>query len=375
MATPTAVQSVTVTLRAGVSDATLPNNVKMRFGFNYVISLDDWAKISSGARDAVVAAPTFNTAPYIVPGFTATNAVTDRTAVSYLLDLSTINNKSTIALVNSDAQAPKTFALGDVVQGFNRTAFKLVKVDAGSSTVAAGSVVVWGGDTTTLALQKAFKAASTVTSDISDVTDDGATPEFAGVAIGTITAGSYGWIQTEGTAYAVKVNTSVDAGEPVYVGTTDEKFDSGRTNATQVITLSSFGGTDSFKLTFMGNETAAIVRGTNAAASDVQTALEGIANIASGDILVTGNTDAGPYTVAFIEGGVWEGLAVTAITVTSPSGCTGVVATTVTGGVVAGTTVGTAITTADTGTANVEIRSRLFANRHRKTAKLFLDKN
>jgi len=84
--------------------------------------------------------------------------------------------------------------------------------------------------------------------------------------------------------------------------------------ATTVITLTNFGGTDSFKIKVVyGNRdrtditdqeegrpgatqtTAAFVRGTNAAASDLQTALR----TATGDtgLTVAGSTDAGPFTI------------------------------------------------------------------------------
>lgn len=91
--------------------------------------------------------------------------------------------------------------------------------------------------------------------------------------------------------------------------------------STQVITLSGFGATDSFKLTYNGVEGATtFVRQTNAAASDLQTALR----TATGDtgLLVTGTTDAGPYTVVFTAGFDALGL----ISVTSGNGCTGTVA-------------------------------------------------
>lgn len=383
MATPTAIKSVTVTLRAGVSDATLPNNQKMRYGFDYVISLADWAKISNGARDAVVAAPTFNTNPYIVPGYTATNAVTDRTAVSYLLDLSTINNKTTIALVNSDAQAPRTFALGDVVQGFNGDAFKLVLVDAGSSAVSAGTPVVWGGDTTTLALQRAFKAATTVTSDISDVTDDAASLEFAGVSIGTITAGNYGWIQVEGQPMAAVVETNVAAGDTLQVSeNSDGKFTS-FTNEVQTLVLTSFDAGDTIKLTHAAVEGSAITASASAGVTlaDFQAKADTlfattITGYVAGACVVTQTTLNVEYVFTF-SGASVKGTDISAITATSGTGgSSGVFTETAKGnGTSSGVSVGTALTSADTGTANVELRSTLFANRHRKTAKLFLDKN
>lgn len=99
-----------------------------------------------------------------------------------------------------------------------------------------------------------------------------------------------------------------------------------RPNSTQVITLTGFGGTDSFKVTSvaqggLSTESAAFVRGTNAAASDLQTALRTL----TGDTLlvVEGTTDAGPYTVQF-SGSIHF---IPTLSVTNPSGCTGAVTT------------------------------------------------
>lgn len=85
---------------------------------------------------------------------------------------------------------------------------------------------------------------------------------------------------------------------------------------TRVITLANFGGVDSFKVKVVigtrdriditdqeegragaAQTTAAFVRGTNCAASDLQAALR----TATGDtaLTVAGNTDAGPFTVTF----------------------------------------------------------------------------
>src|SRR3954471_1722657 len=122
MATPTEVQSVTVSLRSAVSEATLPNNVKMKASISYAISLEDWSKISQGAKDTVVAAPTFNTSTFIVPLWNA---------AGFVLNLDTINNYSTLALLNADAQAVRDFAVGDVVRGFKDNVFKLVLVSSG----------------------------------------------------------------------------------------------------------------------------------------------------------------------------------------------------------------------------------------------------
>lgn len=69
----------------------------------------------------------------------------------------------------------------------------------------------------------------------------------------------------------------------------------------QVITLADFDGTDSFAL-LKGDtnvSTAAFVRGTNATAADLQTALRTL----TGDttLTVTGTTDEGPFTVTWVS--------------------------------------------------------------------------
>jgi hypothetical protein len=89
------------------------------------------------------------------------------------------------------------------------------------------------------------------------------------------------------------------------MGHGDVRGDSART---QVITLGAFAGTDSFKVRVRAladagaaaaTDTAAFVRGTNAAASDLQTALR----TATGDtgLTVAGDTDEGPFTVTFVN--------------------------------------------------------------------------
>lgn len=95
----------------------------------------------------------------------------------------------------------------------------------------------------------------------------------------------------------------------------------------EVITLSSFGGTDSFTITLQEADgtkvtTAAIVRGTNAAASDVQTAIR---NALTGTDLTTvsGTTDAGPYTVVYNR--FYQGRRFPKIIAITGTGCTGAV--------------------------------------------------
>lgn len=85
----------------------------------------------------------------------------------------------------------------------------------------------------------------------------------------------------------------------------------GNTSEVQSVTItgSPTGGT--FTLTLDGETTAAIAY--NAAASAVQTALEGLSNVSPGDVTVTGSA-GGPYTVTFA--GARAGANVPAMTAT-----------------------------------------------------------
>lgn len=94
----------------------------------------------------------------------------------------------------------------------------------------------------------------------------------------------------------------------------------------QVITLAAFSGTDSFSLVVDDVNTVAFVRGTNATAAALQTAIR----TATGDttLTVTGTTDEGPFTVTFVS----ETTAQRIIRQGTVSGCTLTVARTTLGG-------------------------------------------
>lgn len=84
----------------------------------------------------------------------------------------------------------------------------------------------------------------------------------------------------------------------------------------QIVSLSGYASTNSFKLTYNGIETATITRGTNATAAGVKAALEALAAITTVD--VTGTTDAGPFTIKFRSPNANVGL----LSVTSGTGGT-----------------------------------------------------
>jgi hypothetical protein len=88
------------------------------------------------------------------------------------------------------------------------------------------------------------------------------------------------------------------------MGTADVRGDSLRTT---VITLLGFGAGDEFKLRayaqgvdgdFAGTDTIAFTHGTDAASTDLQTALRTATGDAS--LTVSGTTDSGPFTVTYV---------------------------------------------------------------------------
>ena len=97
-----------------------------------------------------------------------------------------------------------------------------------------------------------------------------------------------------GVPFRVETSTTDAGGFSVDVETLQEGIP--ETNEKQKITLngSPTGGT--FTLTFQAETTAAIAY--NATAAAVETALEGLASIVAGDVIVTGSA-GGPYTVEF----------------------------------------------------------------------------
>lgn len=103
----------------------------------------------------------------------------------------------------------------------------------------------------------------------------------------------------------------------------------GATAEMQVVVLTGFSGTDNFHLTYGGNESANIVRGTNYDAAGVKAAIEGISGVTF-TVEVLNLTDEG-FIVQWNETGTR-----TALSVTNPTGVTGVVGTLVEGAAAAG---------------------------------------
>lgn len=106
------------------------------------------------------------------------------------------------------------------------------------------------------------------------------------------------------------------------------------TNETQTVTVDATGGT--FTLTFSGQTTAAIAEAATAAA--VQTALEALSNIDSGDVAVTGSA-GGPFTVTFT--GQYAGVNVPLMTASGASLTGGASTAVVTAGTAGGGHTGT----------------------------------
>jgi len=87
----------------------------------------------------------------------------------------------------------------------------------------------------------------------------------------------------------------------------------------QIVSLIGFDGTDSFKITYSGSESALITRGTNYTESGIKTAIEAIPGFGL-TVVVTNVTDTG-FTVQFpLSGSV--------MSITTTTGVTGTVSAT-----------------------------------------------
>lgn len=149
-------RSVTVSLRNGVNSGSLPDGRRMVAAKTYSISWEDYQKISPGARQTVIQVNSFD---------------------------NTIKTQKNIDLTTNTASIPNNLKLGQVEEGVGGgDAVMFVKAGA---TLAAGDVLVWVNKD---------PAGRTVTNVHT------AGNVFAGVALGAITNGNYGWIQIDGEA-------------------------------------------------------------------------------------------------------------------------------------------------------------------------------
>lgn len=97
----------------------------------------------------------------------------------------------------------------------------------------------------------------------------------------------------------------------------------------QAVVLTGFAGTDQYHLSYGGQESALIIRGTNHTAAGIKTAIEGISGVTF-TVTVSDVTDEG-FLVT------WDAIGTrTALSVTNPTGVTGVVGTLVDGAAAAG---------------------------------------
>lgn len=93
----------------------------------------------------------------------------------------------------------------------------------------------------------------------------------------------------------------------------------------QIITITDGDGSDTFTVSYGGQTTAGLAY--NVTAADMQTALEGLSSIGTGNVLVTGSA-GGPYTIRLV-GDLFQSDSLTAISATG-TGCTAAVSFTLT---------------------------------------------
>jgi hypothetical protein len=239
-------KAVRIQLASGVTQAVLPDGRKAVAGQTYNISWEDFQKIAPSARETMITVSSFVTS--------AANAYngTDLTI-----------NSTTI---------PTSHELGELIEGTSEgDLYKLVKfVD---NNVVAGDVVTW-----------ASYSDSTVTSDRAGGSAISTLP-YAGVAVASVTATRYGYIQILGEVPSLKVPTGTAAGTTMSISTaTDGQTIQSYTTETYTHAFTATGGT--FTLSYGGNATTALAY--NASAATIQTALRLLAGLSAAT--VTGTT-------------------------------------------------------------------------------------
>lgn len=183
-----AAKGVYLELRSGVTHATLPDNRSMVAGESYLISVDDFQRLSRAVRESVVDVTGIETKSSVVNGGFDGGTFTD---------LAGLCNGDEIEL---DELGLK---VGKVVQGINGEAFKLVQIL--DDDQAAGDVLVWDN-----------KLAGTVKKG---------TGELAGVLVDDTDENNFGWIQTEGVVSSAAVESAVSAGDNLKVKGSAGTFD------------------------------------------------------------------------------------------------------------------------------------------------------
>lgn len=194
-----AAKGIYLSLRGGVSRATLPDNRTMKPNSMYLISVDDFQRLSRSVRETVVQVNGIETDSYVVSYGSGTGY--------HFINLNGYSNGS------AEDIAGEGWAVGDVLQGLNGEAFKLCKVLDDDSI--AGDVVNWSDKTT------------------GEVTKNAG--EFAGVLVGDTDEGNYGWVQTEGIVSSANAETGVGAGDSLKSGTSGT-FDTASENGDTVAT-------------------------------------------------------------------------------------------------------------------------------------------
>lgn len=174
-------RSVTVRLRTGVNHAVLPDGRSMKAATNYVISFDDFQKISGAARLKAIE---------VVAG-----GISDAAGA----------RNPNVDLTYNAGTLPTGFKIGATDEGVQENdRFILVKNVGGAA--AAGDVLLYT-DTTKR------EVTITHTADTAD--------QFAGVALNAIGAGNFAWIQNDGEVSAVNlsgaVSSTIGEGAPIAV--------------------------------------------------------------------------------------------------------------------------------------------------------------
>lgn len=189
-----AAKGVYISLKEGVDRATLPDNRSMKPGKQYLISIDDFQRLSRSVRESILNVEGIETSSRVVSKASSENQ-------DQYLDLASQVDLSDFFITLNG------WKLGQVLQGINGEAFRLCFV-GGSDNIEANGVVNW--------VDKENSIVGLVTGD------------FAGVVTAAAETGKYVWVQTEGIVSAANCDSSVAEGKSVvatdegtFVATTD----------------------------------------------------------------------------------------------------------------------------------------------------------
>ncbi len=125
--------------------------------------------------------------------------------MAYAVTNSNLLDRPILVDLDSTGVSSQVHEVGTVVRGDDGKAYRFVEFNSSDVAASTGAPAIWQNTTTDYA----------VTSDTSDGDAEGGA--FAGIFCSVLTDTYYGWIQIEGEADNVHVDSGVSKGDALYV--------------------------------------------------------------------------------------------------------------------------------------------------------------